>query len=89
MGTPAILERYPRTDDDARLAAFDIELQMNLFIFDRATQPFDENIVHEAAASVHRNRGSRGFEFAGERGAGELRALVGVEESSSPSEAKA
>jgi hypothetical protein len=28
MGTPAILERYPRTDDDARLAAFDIELQM-------------------------------------------------------------
>src|SRR5258708_4911070 len=44
-----------------------------------APQPFDENIVHETTASVHRNRDACSLEPASEGGAGELRALVGVE----------
>src|SRR5229473_3511097 len=30
---------------------------MHFLVFDRAPQPFDENIVHETTASVHRNIG--------------------------------
>src|SRR5882762_6718756 len=52
---------------------------MHFLVFDRAPQPFDENIVHETTASVHRNRDARSLEPAGEGGAGELRALIGVE----------
>jgi hypothetical protein len=48
---------------------------MDLFIFDRALRPFDENVAHEASAPVHRNRDASGFKLAGERGAGALRAL--------------
>jgi hypothetical protein len=29
---------------------------MHFLVLDRAPQPFDENIVHETTASVHRNR---------------------------------
>jgi len=52
---------------------------MHFLVFDRAPQPFDENIVHETTASVHRNRDACSLEPAGEGGAGELRALIGVE----------
>src|SRR5205807_7225466 len=74
-----VVEGHPPADAGARLAAVGIGLQMDLFIFDRAPQPFDEDVVHEAATPVHRNRDARSFESVGERGAGELRALVGVE----------
>ena len=43
-----------------------ISFQMHFFIPDRAPQPFDENVVHEAAASVHRNRDAGRRELAGE-----------------------
>jgi hypothetical protein len=52
---------------------------MHLFILDRAPQAFDENVVHETPAPVHRNRDASDFRLAGERGAGELRALIRVE----------
>src|SRR6266851_8300564 len=45
---------------------------------DRAPQSLDENVVHETTAAVHRNRDACGLEPAGEGGAGELRALIGV-----------
>src|SRR5450432_4077160 len=53
--------------------------QMHFLVFDRAPQPFDENIVHETTASVHRNRDAGGLEPTGEGRAGELQALIGVE----------
>jgi hypothetical protein len=52
---------------------------VHLFILDRAPQAFDENVVHETPPPVHRNRDASGFKLAGERGAGELRALIRVE----------
>ena len=42
-------------------------------------QALDENIVEKTPAPVHRNLDACGFELAGEGGAGELRALIGVE----------
>ena len=47
---------HPRTDAGPRLAAAGVSFQMYFFIFDRAPQPFDENVIHEPAAPVHRNR---------------------------------
>src|SRR5476649_707420 len=44
---------------------------MHFLVFDRAPQPFDENIVHETTASVHRNRDACSPEPAGEGGAGD------------------
>ena len=52
---------------------------MHFLVFDRAPQPLDENVVHETTAPVHRNRDTCGLEPASEGGAGELRALIGVE----------
>src|SRR5712664_1244636 len=52
---------------------------MHFLVFDRTPQSFDENVVHETTASVHRNRDARSLKLAGEGGAGELRALIGVE----------
>lgn len=40
---------------------------------------FDENVVHETTAPVHRNRDVCFFQLIVERGAGELRTLVGIE----------
>src|SRR5271155_3358242 len=61
------------------LATVGVGFQMYFFVLDRAPQAFDEDVVHETPASVHRNRDSRSLESAGEGRAGELRALIGVE----------
>src|SRR5450756_2342879 len=79
MGASKIVKGHPRTDAGPRLAAVSVRFQMHLFILDRAPQAFDENVVHETPAPVHRNRDASGFTLAGERGAGELRALIRVE----------
>jgi hypothetical protein len=63
-----------------RLAAIGVGFQMHLFILDRAPQPFDENVVHETAASVHRNRDAGRRELACESLGGESGALIGVED---------
>jgi hypothetical protein len=46
----------------------------------RAPQPLDEYVVHPAPAAVHRDAYAGGCQRAGEGGAGELAALVGVED---------
>jgi len=53
--------------------------EMHLLVFERAPDPLDEHIVHPAAAAVHRDRDAGGRKPAREHRAGELRALVGVE----------
>ena len=72
---PKIVEVHPGTDAGPRLAGVGISFQMHLFVLDRAPQPFDENVVHEAAASVHRNRDAGRHKLAGESLGGESGAL--------------
>ena len=74
-----VVEVDPSADAGPGFAAVGVGFQMDFLIFDRAPQPLDEDVVHEAAASVHRDRDPGRFQFAGERRAGELCALVGVE----------
>ena len=63
-----------------RLAPVGIALQVDVLVLERAPQPFDEHVVHPAAAAVHRDAQSGGDQHPGERSAGELAALVGVED---------
>jgi len=79
MGALKIVKGHPRTDAGPRLTAVSVRFQMHLFILDRAPQAFDENVVHETPAPVHRNRDASVFKLAGECGARELRALIRVE----------
>lgn len=48
-------------------------------VFQGAPQAFDEDVIHPAAAAVHRDLDPLPIEDAGEGGAGELVALVSVE----------
>src|SRR5208337_4625159 len=72
-------KRSSRNRCRPRLAAVGVSFQMHLFILDRAPQPFEENVVHEAAASVHRNRDAGRRELAGESRGGEGGALIAIE----------
>ena len=54
--------------------------QIHLLVFDRAPQPLDEHVVPPGALAIHADRDAVALEHAGEGRAGELRALVGVED---------
>src|ERR1700722_20433861 len=64
-----------RPTPDGYLAAIGVGVQMHFFVLDRAPQPFDENVVHEAATSVHRNHDAGRHKLAGESLGGESGAL--------------
>src|SRR5271156_5598484 len=76
MRPTVVVEVYPSADAGPRFAAVRIGFQVDLLIFDRAPQPLDEDVVHEAAAPVHRDRDPGRLQLSGERNAGELRALI-------------
>ena len=54
-------------------------VQVHFFVLDRAPQSFDEHVVAPGASSIHRNRDIVPDQRTRERGAGELAALIGVE----------
>src|SRR6516225_7631743 len=57
-----------------------VNLQVHILVFDCSPQTFDEDIVQRTATAVHADQNILGFESAGERLAGELRSLIGVED---------
>jgi hypothetical protein len=52
---------------------------MDLFVFDRAPEPLDEDVVAPRSLAVHADRDGVVEQHAGECGAGKLTALVGIE----------
>jgi len=48
------------------------------FVFERAPQPFDKNVVECAATPIHADQYATLVERSQELGGGELRALIGV-----------
>ena len=60
--------------------AVGVALEIDVFVFQRSPEPLDEHVVHPAAAPIHGDRDTDLGERAGERGRGELRALVGIED---------
>jgi hypothetical protein len=78
--TPAIVKGDPRADAGVRVTAVDVALEVDVLMLERAPQPFDEDVVHPAAAAIHRDAHTGGYQHAGEGCAGELAALIGVED---------
>src|SRR5271169_3997764 len=54
--------------------------QIDFLVFDAAPQPFDEHVVPPSAFAVHADRNAVVGKHAGEGPAGELRALVRIED---------
>jgi hypothetical protein len=66
---------------NARLGCGDrrIGVQVDVLIFQASPKPLDEDVVPAPALAVHADLDGVGFQHAGEVGAGELTALIGVE----------
>ena len=79
MGPLGIVEVDPLADDPVRLEAVGQLVQIDRLVFERPPQTFDEDVVHVPAPSVHRYRDLRVLENTGELEAGELAALIRIE----------
>src|SRR5450755_4501541 len=79
MRSAAIVEIEVSADRVSRLADALVSPQIHLLILDAAPQPLDEHVVPPSPFAVHADGDAVAGEQAGERRAGELRALVRVE----------
>src|SRR4029077_5050878 len=76
----AVVEVQIPTERSACLANSVIGMQIDLLVLDRSPQPLDKDIITPRAATIHADRDRVLQQQAGERGAGELAALVGIED---------
>src|ERR1700686_4231250 len=79
MWSGAIVESEISADRGARLADALVGAQIHLLVFDAAPQSLDEHVIPPSPFTVHADGDGVAGEHAGECRAGELRALVGVE----------
>jgi hypothetical protein len=75
-----VVEGEVCADAGFRLAAVGIAFQIDVLVFQRAPDTFDAHVVHPATAPVYRDAHAGHDQHAGEIRAGELVALVGVED---------
>jgi hypothetical protein len=75
-----VVKGNPISKPLVQLATIGIALEINILVLEAAPQPLDEDVVHPAAAAIHGDLDAGPFERTGEGHAGELAALVGVEE---------
>src|SRR5271169_3850839 len=80
MWAPAVVEAQVTADRGAGLADAVVGPQIDLLVLDAAPQALDEYVVAPSSLAVHADRNAVTGERAGERPAGELRALVRVED---------
>ena len=74
-----VVEDDPIADACFRLATVGVAFEIDVLVFQRAPHAFDEHVVHPATAPIHRDAHVSLDQHAGEIRAGELAALVGVE----------
>src|ERR1039458_9943048 len=80
MRSPGIVKAKVTADRDASLGDRVVRFQINLLVFDRSPQALDEHIIPPISFAIHAD-GDAGFEKnAGEAGAGELAALIRIED---------
>src|SRR5438477_12824901 len=80
MKARVVVKIDPLSDAGFRLAAIAVAFEIDILVLERAPQPLDEHIVHPPAAAVHRDLDTGLGKPAGEGHAGELAALVGIED---------
>jgi hypothetical protein len=75
-----VVKAQPSCDPRPGFGDRSVGVQVYVFIFQASPQPLDEDVVHAPALAVHADLDGVGFQHAGEVGAGELTALIGVED---------
>ena len=80
VGAPIIVEDIVGSQVPFGFDQIGVGAQVNLLVFDRAPEAFDENVAQAPAFAVHGDFHSVRLEHAGELRAGELAALIGVED---------
>ena len=80
MGSLGVVELHPSGDDPLGLEAVRELVQVDGLVFERAPEALDEDVVHAPAPAVHGDGDAGVFEGGGELEAGELAALVGIED---------
>src|SRR5580693_5392814 len=80
MRASLIVEVQIAADRSTCIADAFISSQIDLLVFDGAPQPLDEHIVPPSAFAIHADRDALFSEDAGEGRAGELRALIGIDD---------
>ena len=76
----AIIKVQVAADRSAGVADAFVGPQIHLLVFNAAPQPLDEHVVPPSALAVHADRDPVFDQHAGERRAGELAALIRVED---------
>jgi ABC-type glutathione transport system ATPase component len=74
-----IVKRKPAADPSTRFGNRSVGLDVHLLIFQAPPQPFDEDVLQKATLSVHADPDAPARKLVGERGAGELYALISIE----------
>ena len=80
MGPLLVVEGQISPNPLSGLSPILVCLQVHLLVLDAAPQPFHEDVVHAPAPAVHAHLNALRQQHAGEGLAGELAALVGVED---------
>ena len=80
MGPAPVVEVHPQADSSPGLGASRELGQVDALVFERSPQPLDEHIVHPATRAIHRDANASLLEHVGEVTAGELAALVALED---------
>src|SRR5260370_2388310 len=80
MRTSAVVKVEIPANRMSRLADAFVGPQIDLLVFDAAPQPLDEHVVPPCSFAIHADRDAVAGERAGEGRAGELRALIGIED---------
>src|SRR5438270_14057424 len=89
MWAPIVIKADPFGDPRLGLLPIGIPLQIHILMLERSPQALDEDVVHPAAATIHRDPDSGRRQHARERGAGELASLSVLKISGRPNRAKA
>ena len=74
-----IVKVQPSRDSRPGFGDRSVGVQVYVFVLQASPKPLDEDVVHAPALAVHADLDAVGLQHAGEVGAGELAALVGVE----------
>ena len=78
--TFSVVEPKVSRQSGVRLAQALILPEIHLLVFHRAPQAFDEDVIQRAALAVHADTDLVLLQQAGERLAGKLTALIGIED---------
>jgi hypothetical protein len=80
MWSPAVVEVQILSDGSAGFRHVGVGLQVYLLVFDALPDTFDEDVVAPGRFAIHADLDAVGDQQAGEGRAGELRALICIED---------